>query len=63
MDELHTLVRLCRPRTREERVTVRTSANAIRKQLHFAEQQRVRLAAEAILLLNGVPETKFQSRK
>jgi hypothetical protein len=63
MDELFTLVRLCRPRTRAERAEIRQSANTIRRQLLFAEQQRVRLAAEALLLLNGVPETKFRSRK
>ena len=63
MDELLTLVRLSRPRTREERATVRTSANIIREKLHFAQKQRARLAAEALLLLHGVPETKSQSKK
>jgi len=62
MDELLTLVRLCRPTTREERATIRTNANIIREKLHFADRQRVRLAAEALLLLNGVPETRSLSR-
>ena len=62
MDELLTIVRLCRPRTREERATIRSSANFIRERLHFAEKQRERLAAEALLLLHGVSERKCTSR-
>ena len=58
MDELLTIVRLCRPETRAERATIRESANIIRQRLHFAEKQRERLAAEALLLLHGVPETR-----
>jgi len=63
MDELLTIVRLCRPRTREERATIRASANIIREKLHFAQKQRERLAAKALLLLHGVPETRYPSRQ
>lgn len=63
MDELLTIVRLSRPQTREERATIRASANIIREKLHFAKKQREKLAAEALLLLNGVPETRIRSRK
>ena len=62
MDELITLVRLCKPKTRAERATIRTSANIIREKLHFAEKQRERLAAEALLLLHGVSITSQRSR-
>ena len=63
MDELLTIVRLCRPETRAERATIRESASVIRKKLDFAEKQRERLAAEALLLLHGVPETRTRYRK
>ena len=63
MDELLTLVRLCRPQTREERAIVRTSANIIRERLHFAEKQRERLAAEALSLLHGVSITSQRFKK
>lgn len=63
MDELLTIVRLCRPETRAERATIRESASVIREKLHFAERQRERLAAEALLLLHGVPETRSRYRK
>ena len=63
MDELITIVRLCRPRTREERATIRASANIIREKLHFAQKQRERLAAEGLLLLYGVPERNSVSRQ
>lgn len=62
MEELITLVRLCRPETRAERATIRESANIIREKLHFAERQRERLAAEALLLLHGVSDTRGRSR-
>ena len=62
MDELITLVRMCRPKTRAERATIRESANIIRERLHFAEKQRERLAAEALLLLHGVSITSQRSR-
>ena len=62
MEELKTIVRLCRPETRAERATIRESASVIRHKLRFAERQRERIAAEALLLLHGVPETR-QSRK
>ena len=57
MDELLTIVRLCRPETRADRATIRECANVIRQKLHFAQKQKERLAAEALLLLHGVPET------
>ena len=63
MDELLTLVRLCRPKTRAERATIRESANIIREKLHFAERQRERLAAEALVLLHGVPVTRERSKR
>ena len=63
MDELLTIVRLCRPQTREERATIRASANIIREKLHFAQKQKERIVAEALLLLNGVPETRYPSRQ
>lgn len=63
MDELLTLVRLCRPETRAERATIRESANIIRQRLHFAEKQRERLAAEALLLLHGVSDTSQRFKK
>lgn len=62
MDELLTIVRLCRPETRQERATIRESANIIREKLHFADKQRERLAAEALLLLHGVPEKRTRHR-
>ena len=63
MDELLTIVRLCRPKTRAERATIRESANIIREKLNFAERQRERLVAEALLLLHGVSPTKGRSKK
>jgi hypothetical protein len=62
MDELLTIVRLCRPETRAERATIRESANIIRKKLDFAERHREKLAAEALLLLHGVSETRSRYR-
>ena len=62
MDELLTIVRLCRPKTRAERATIRESARVIRERLHFAERQRERLVAEALLLLHGVSDTRERSR-
>ena len=62
MDELLTIVRLCRPKTRAERATIRESANIIREKLNFAERQRERLVAEALLLLHGVSDTRERSR-
>ena len=63
MDELLTLVRLCRPETRAERATIRESANIIRQRLHFAEKQRESLAAEALLLLHGVSDTSQRYKR
>lgn len=63
MDELLTIVRLCKPETRAERATIRESVNIIRKKLDFAEKQRERLAAEALLLLHGVSERRSRYRK
>lgn len=63
MDELLTIVRLCRPETRAERATIRESANIIRQRLHFAQKQRERLAVEGLLLLHGVSERICESRQ
>ena len=63
MDELLTIIRLCKPETRAERATIRENANIIRQRLHFAEKQRERLAAEALLLLHGVHEPRSRYRK
>lgn len=63
MEELKAIVRLCRPETRAERATIRESVNIIRQRLHFAEKQRERLAAEALLLLHGVSERRSRYRK
>ena len=57
MDELITIIRLCRPETRADRATIRECANIIREKLHFAEKQRQRIAAEALVMLHGVSET------
>lgn len=63
MDELLTIVRLCRPETREERRIVRQSVIKIRNKLHFAEKQRERLAAEALLMLHGVSDTCLRHQR
>ena len=62
MEELLTIVRLCKPETRAERATIRECANIIREKLNFAERQRERLVAEALLLLHGVSITGERSR-
>jgi len=54
MDELTTIIRFTRPKTRTERAIIRDCANAIREKLHSLQKQNENLAKKTLDLLDDV---------
>jgi hypothetical protein len=63
MEELLYIVQRATCNSNEEMVQLHKKATYIMKQLHFARRQKQKLAAEALLMMNGVHNTQNITQK